>query len=227
MDKTSEILQHDSIAETEKKLNKNWQEFNGFENFGMFGNFIRDNQIKENHLKSIGDTYFNMSWSEFKNKLESYGFILGLKYDIVHEDNVDEVIIYYHKEKGLIIYADSYFNKKNINSGHLCGEIQANSKEDCNVIHNWMSTGGCINKDNLIFETEQDVREGLFHKLSMLESAGKFLPIWTNKNRFLWLVDYVENKVENYNYKKISHDKIMKCPKELQEIVGINVQKKD
>ena len=221
MDKTSEILQHDSIAETERKLNKNWQEFDELENFDMFGNFVRDNQIKENHLKLIGDTYFNMSWTEFKNKLESYGFILGLKYDIVHENNIDEVIIYYHKEKGLIVFADSYFNKKNVNSGNLYGEIQASSKEDCHNVYNWMSTGGCINKDSLIFETQQDVREGLFHKLSMLESAGKFLPIWTNKNRFLWFVDYIENKVENYDYKKISHDKIMKCPKEVQEIIGI------
>lgn len=222
MDKTSEILRHDSIAETEKQLGKHWSEFNDFENLGMLASFIRDNQTKENHLKSVGDTWFNMPWAEFKKKIEDYGFVLGLKYDIKHDKNeIDEVVIYYHKEKGLVLFADSYFNKKDVNGGKLYGEIQANSKEDRDIIWKWMSTGGCIDSDKLIYETQQDVREGLFHKLSMLESAGKFLPIWTNKNRFLWFVDYVEDDVKGYDYKKITHDKIMRCPKELQEIVGI------
>lgn len=74
--------------------------------------------------------------------------------------------------------------------------------------------------DDLVFETSHDVREGLFFKLEELESAGKFLPKWTNKDRFLWFVDYVEGHTEGYNYKQIAHDKIMRCPKELQEIVG-------
>lgn len=222
MNKTSEILKHDSLAKTEKKFGKNWQEFDDLKNLLSMGEFIKDNQIKEDHLKSIGDTYFNMSWNEFKRKLESYGFVLGLKYDITHDDDIDEVVIYYHKEKGLIVFADSYFNKKDVNGGHLYGEIKANSKDDCKIVYQWMSTGGYVDVDNLIFDTQQDVREGLFHKLSMLESAGKFLPIWTNKNRFLWFVDYIENKVENYDYKKITHDKIELCPKELQEIVGFS-----
>jgi hypothetical protein len=65
------------------------------------------------------------------------------------------------------------------------------------------------------------VREGLFSKLDELESVGKFLSLWTNQNRFLWFLDYNESKIDGYDYKKITYDKIMKCPIELQNIIGI------
>jgi len=221
MNKTEEILKRDSIQETENLLGKDYHDFNGSENALMMLSFMVDNQVKENHLKSIGDTWFNMPWSEFKKKLEDYGFVLGLQYDIKHDDQIDEVVIYYHKEKGLVIFADSYFNKKDVNGGELYGEIRANSEQDKQDIWLNLSSGGMSHYDNMVFETSHDVREGLFFKLSKLETSGKFLSQWLNKDRFLYFVDYVENKVEGYDYKKLTREKILKCPKKLQEIVGL------
>jgi hypothetical protein len=221
--KTEEILTHDSLYESEKIFgNKHWSEFNEFEQaFSMF-KFMEDNQRKEDHLKSINDTYFNMGWTEFKSLIKEHGFIPALEYDVKHDEYIDEFIIYYHTSKGLVICADSYFNKQDINGGNLYGEIQANSKEDEHTIWRWLSTGGCINSEKSIWTTQHDVREGLFSKLQTLESAGTFLPKWTKKDRFLWFVDYTENKVPGYDYEKITREKILRCPKELQDIIGIN-----
>ena len=44
--------------------------------------------------------------------------------------------------------------------------------------------------------------------------------IWTKKNKFLWFVNYVEENKENFDYKEITKNKILKCPKEMQEIIG-------
>jgi hypothetical protein len=162
-----------------------------------------------------------MSWQEFKQLIIKKGFIPAMEYDIKHGDYIDEFIIYYNPAKGLIIKADSYWNKESINSGTLYGEIQANNKSCVGTIWDWISSGGLIDNENLIFTTSQDVRERLFSRLEELETVGKFLPKWTNKNTFLWFVDYVESKVDNYDYKKITKEKLLKCPKELQEIVGI------
>ncbi len=222
--KTEEVLTKDSLYESEKIFDgKHYSEFDKFEQAFSMLKFMNDNEAKKEHLKNIGDTHWGITWDEFKNLIESHGFIEGLKYDLKHEDYTDEVIIYYHPQKGLIIYAESYWGKERINGGNLYGEIQANSKEDCSTIWKWLSSGGCIDVDNMIYETSHDIREGLFSKLETLESAGRFLPKWTNKNRFLWFVDYIENKIPGYDYKTITRKKIMKCPKELQDIVGVSL----
>lgn len=222
MDKrTEKILRKDSIAETEKVLgDKDYHKFNGDENLLMMGRFLVDNEIKNEHLESIGDTHFKMTWQEFKQLIIGKGFIAAMEYDIQHDDDVDEFIIYYNPQKGLIITATSFWNKRSVNGGTLYGEIQANSEDDVNTIFNWLSTGGCIDKDKLIFSTSHDVREGLFSVLDELETAGRFLPKWTDKNSFLWFLDYNETKMEKYDYKEISKEKLLRCPKEMQEIVG-------
>ena len=220
--KTEKVLRHDSLYESEKILgNKHWSEFNEFEQAFSFLKFLDDNEKKKNHLQSIGDTYWGMSWDQFKNLIKQHGFVEALSYDFNHDKNeVDEAIIYYHLTKGLIIWATSYWNKKDVNEGTLYGEIQANSEEDCKTIWSWLSTGGCIDSDKMIYKTSQDVREGLFSRLVELESAGTFLSQWIKKDRFLWFVDYVESKQDGYNYKEITKEKISKCPKELQSIIG-------
>lgn len=221
MDKTDAILQRDTIAETEEKFGgKHWSKFNDIENLLMMGNAMRDNQGKAEHLKAIGDTYWGVSWQEFLTLLTKHGFIQALKYDINHGDDVDEAIVYYHPQKGLVIWATSFYNKTVINSGNLYGEIKANSKEDCKAVWRNISTGGCIDKEEMIYSTKQDVREGLFHKISSLESAGTFLLKWSKKNRFLWFVDYVEDDEPGYDYKTITAAKIDRCPQELRSIVG-------
>jgi hypothetical protein len=188
--------------------------------------YMEDNQRKEEHLKSINDTYFGIGWIEFKDLIKLHGFVPALEYDINYNKwetpSVEEAIIYYHPNKGLIIWATSFNNKTTLNGGHLYGEIQANSKKDEETIWRWLSTGGCIDQKNNIWETQHDVREGLFSKLNILESAGKFLSKWTKKDRFLWFVDYAEDDVLRYDYKAITREKILRCPKELQDIIGIN-----
>jgi len=220
---TKKMLNQDPILEVEKMLNgKSYKEFNDFENLFMLRETAKINANVNKYFATLGDTHFNMSWNEFKKLIENKGFKLTLSYDFKHgEKEVDEFIIYYHPLTGLVITATSYWNKKDINGGTLYGEIQANNKESCSIIWEWISSGGMIDEKKLIYETSHDVREGLFSKLNELESAGKFLNRWTKKDRFLWLLDFTETKTEGYDYKKISKEKLLKCPEELQKIVGL------
>lgn len=221
MNKTTEdILRKDTIADTETQLGKHCKDFNRIEEGLALHNAIKDREIKSNHLNSIGDTYWGMQWNEFKTMLVAKGFKKAMCYDIKHDKCIDEFIIYYHAEKGLIVTATSYYNKEKINSGILYGEIQANDVESSRVIWRWLSTGGCIDSEKLIFETSQDIREGLFSILETMESAGKFLNRWSKTNRFLWLLDFTETEVNGYDYKKITNEKIKHCPVEMQKIIG-------
>jgi len=220
MDKlTEKMIKQDPIIDAEKAFGKHWSEFDDTENMFMLSHAIESNERKGSYLASIGDTYSRISWDDFKSLLVKKGFISAIEYDIHQDGNTDEFILYYNPEKGLIIHADSYWNKKSINSGTLYGEIQANSEEDVREVYRWISTGGCIDTEKLIFETSHDVREGLFSRLDAIETAGKFLPVWTNKDRFLWFLDYTETKAEDYDYKQITKDKIEKCPDGLKNII--------
>lgn len=220
---TERILTQDTVYESEKILCKdNWSEFNEMDNAFCLFKAMSDNHRKTEHLKGLGDTYWGVDWNEFKNLIKSYGFIPALEYDFKYdsfgESCTEECIIYYHPEKGMVIHATSFGNKDHINGGNLYAEIEANSDEDEEVICKWLSTGGCI--EGLIYETQQDIREGLFSKLNELETAGKFLNRWTNKNRFLWFVDYSEEKKNGYDYRVITQNKIKRCPQEFRDIIG-------
>lgn len=219
---TKKVLTQDTVAETENLLGgKHWSEFGPMEQLFCLGNAMSDNERKMNHLKKIGDTHYGMFWSDFKNMITLYGFVPALEYNFEYSswyNSIEECIIYYHPIKGMVIHATSFSNKTSVNGGHLYAEIEANSGDDAKTIWKWLSTGGRI-KD-LVYETQQDVREGLFSKLNELESAGTFLNRWTKKNRFLWFLDYVEDKVPGYDYQAITQSKIERCPKEFRDIIG-------
>jgi len=222
-EKTRNILNKDSLADTEKFFGKRWDEFDDVENIFSIFKFMGDNIVKGDHLRSIGDTNYKMSWEEFKNLLLSKGFVNALTYELKHDkDEIDECIIYYQPIKGWVIFATSYRNKSSINGGTLYAEIQANKKESLNELSTRLtrlSTGGLIDKENLICSTSHDVREGLFSKIEDMESYGKFLPVWTDKDRFLWFVDYVDKNIEGYDFKKITQSKIEKCSQEFRNII--------
>lgn len=231
---TDELLHRDTIAETEKMLNgKDYHEFNDFENMIMLVNAMEDNKIKNNHLNSLGDTHFGMKWNDFIKLIESYGFIKGLRYSFVppkyyddEEERAENAIIYYHPTKGLVLWATSY--GKSINGGKVYGEVLMNKEirkdiykalHDCS--HGAFATWNRDKEEDEYkeqIEFDYDIREGLIHVLTRIENTTKFASIWKDSH-FLWFVDYAEEKQEGYDYKKITEEKILKCPIELQNII--------
>jgi hypothetical protein len=218
-EKTKSILTGDTIAETEKFLGKRWNEFSDEENSFMMFRAILDNDKKRDHLASIGDTFFNMEWQTFKDLLTRKGFIEGYSYHFLGGEYNEEYIVWYNLDKGWVISAESY-GEKSVNGGKLYAEIRANSKDDWNDIFMWMSSGGLLDESAGTFSTSHDVREGLFSKLDELGKHGQFLSAWTEKNKFLWFLDYSETRIENHDYKKISQSKIDKFPAELRKLIG-------
>lgn len=229
MDRTENLLRRDSILETEKIFgNKHHSQFNESEETVMLLKFMMDNKEKKNYLQSIGDTYWGISWNEFINLIESIGFKAALKYDIKHEDNIDEAILYYHPTKGLVIWATSYWNKKSINGGTMYGEVylqEDNWKDISKVLTSSHGSFSYYDNENKVEKFKEqvdfsfDVREGLLHNINKVEKVTLYAPIWKERH-FLYLTDYIENKKEGYDYKEITRNKIKMCPKEFQKIVG-------
>lgn len=241
-------LNRDPIAEVEKVLGKNHSEFNREESQMMLANAFLANYRKADYLKGLGDTHFGMSWNEFIEIIQSYGFKEGHKYDFEHSNGeyIDEAALYYHPEKGLVIWATSYFNKSSVNGGTLYGQLTTNEKVEYVIEKNEMfnteykrlkmtdslqksmnslnncSHGAFINIEQGI-EFSLDVREGLINKIEAIGNGGlEFVKQW-NQKTFLWLLDFNEEK-SAYDRDEINKEKISKCPEELQQIVKVAIK---
>lgn len=153
------------------------------------------------------DTYFSMPMKDFKSTLKRMGF------ELVLEDPLDEgnfYRIWWHKD-GFIISSDSYWGDKSVNGGNMYFSFEPNKKywvEGC-------SGGGGTHMYSY------DIREGLRAKIEDLRENGKFLNPW-NQFPFLWLLSYMDTKVEGYDFKAITAARIARLPQEVQDCILTN-----
>lgn len=63
-----------------------------------------------------------------------------------------------------------------------------------------------------------DVREGLRFHLDALSEAFEFSKNWS-VIPFLWFLNYMDTKAENYNYEKINKQKIDASTPEVRKII--------
>lgn len=219
------LLDFDAIAEMEKRISKHWQDFSDKENSNLLALTMMNSEVKDIMLRNAGDTHSRMTWTELKRLLIDNGFSVGLVYYFVpypeNQDRIEEAILYYHPLQGFLVWATSFSYKTVVNECKFYAEIQSEDNPPWHVMHD-ISTGGCIDQDNHIYDTQQDGREGLFHKISKLESHGHFLPIWIKQKhpRHLWFVDYLQDKKPNYDYKAITDTVIARAHPDVAKIIN-------
>jgi hypothetical protein len=63
-----------------------------------------------------------------------------------------------------------------------------------------------------------DVREAIRHKLALLRQHGQFVCPWV-KQPFLWLLHYMDTKVEGYDYKAIADARIAMLPRHVRATI--------
>lgn len=211
------IKRKDVLADMEKVVGKHWSEFDNTENGFSLLFQMNENERLEKEFKNAKDTYFSMEWDEFKSLLKYNGFKEGLSYDFTHEEwkCTEEFMIYYHT-KGIIICATSFNNKTTVNGGTAYLETKGMNFDKFSEI---MSTGGCFDSKNDLWNISNDVREGLFQWFNIVDKNTEIIPIWKDADRFLWFLDFVESKKENYDYKAITQEKIKRASKECQDIL--------
>lgn len=140
------------------------------------------NQVKAEHLKSLGDTHFGISWIDFIEIAKAYGFKSGYCKKFIGTGWSDkgieeEEIIFFHEDKGLILHAESY-NGKSVNSAHVYGEVKIGDKLEENQ---WEALYGCSHggNGNGTMSFDVDVREGFRFHLDALSEAFEFSKSWS------------------------------------------------
>ena len=217
MDKIKEALEFDAIYECEKVFgNKHHSEFTEEENKFSLGVFMLNNKRKEELLKEANDTHFGMTWDEFESIVTSNGFKIGYEERFPYEDHEEKGVIFY-REDGLIIWATSFWNMKSVNGGTMYGEIKLNNVNDrCNIPQ---CSNGFYDYENGKLNFSTDIREGLIWFIKEMKKYGEFIPKFEEENKFLWFVNFHEDKQNGYDFEKISKEKMNKFSKEAKNIV--------
>lgn len=191
---------------------------------------------KMNFLKSNRETYLGMSWNDFLAVCSEWGFRVAYRQDYVHYPGeeaiidgekaiIDEEVILFNKQKGLLIYAVSFDQKAIVNSATLYGE--ASIKDGISIKEASRALWGC-NPSPLIDDADNaipitfhaDIRKGFGATLSRIEEKWDFFPLWTDKHRFLWFLNQVENKGTCDDYEIIANLKISQMCPEARNMVG-------
>ena len=221
-EKTKNILNFDPIATAETLLGKRHEDWDTkTDGMAALGLAMMANQRKAEYLESIGDTHFGITWIDFIEIVKAYGFKSGYCQKFTGTawsgKGVEEKeIIFFHEEKGLILYAESY-DGKSVNKANVYGEVKIGDKLEKNQCEalNGCSYGG--NKNGTMY-FNVDVREGLRFHLDALSEAFEFSKSWS-KVPFLWFLSYMDTENENYNYEKINKQKIDASTPEVRKII--------
>lgn len=256
--KALDTLNLDPVGIVEDYANKPIHEFDQSEKKDMLQTAYEINTYKSKIMKSFGDTHWRTTWDEFIKLLDDMGFREGLSYKFrpdPDEPREETAIIYYHLEKGLVLWATSSTGKDfvYINIGEVRGyftyhepvkrttvpssyewgherEELVKTREFQDAVETiWkcgMTMDALININEGIYFSI-DVREGLVSRLKAIESGFTFMPIWPNGSfNFLSFIDGGEYLTERgEDYKRITLEKIKKCPPEMQRIVESFVTK--
>lgn len=219
---TRNILNFDPVATAEALIGKRHEDWD-IETDGMaaLGLAMATNQAKREHLESIGDTHFGITWQKFVEIVKAYGFKSGYCQKFTGTGWSDkgveeEEIIFFHEEKGLILHAESY-DGKSVNSAKVYGEVKIGEELERNQ---WEALNGCSHggNGNGTMSFDVDVREGFRFHLDALSEAFEFSKSWT-KVPFLWFLNYMDTKDKNYSYEEINKQKINASTPEVRRII--------
>lgn len=173
----------------------------------------------EKHVKSIADTKPGTTWQEFIEIAEAYGFKCGLRQNFTgnaRQGGIEEEIIFFHEEKGLILYAHSY-DQTCVNDAMVYGEVRIKEEElSAKQLHALYRP--YVNENNTCSFSVQVVY-GLFSHLDAISEVCEFSKTWSTKNTSLWLLNYMDVKVENHDREKINQHKIDVCTPEVRKII--------
>ena len=210
----------DPVEMMEKKLGKRWDQFTEAEQMQMlmFSANIFEAQREANEL--AGDTSMRTSFESAEQMLISLGFQLGwMKWRDSPKWGYREKETIYCRPDGLVVYMETYHGTS-LNEIDLFGEIKPNFEiKDYYYNASLICSGGGsygmypsgmdipVEKKNIEFSA--DCRNGLRRRIQSIADVGTLIPIWENTSKFLWFLNYDEEKFFQHDeHKEMSLAKI-------------------
>jgi hypothetical protein len=206
-----EALAYDPIAEAEKITGLDARKHNAVAWLGM--SLMHKQREEKNAL-----LFLNRDTNSWAQSLEEWTAVIvemGFEEILCDEipDTQDKLRIYWRKADGVLLVTDSY-NGKSVNSATAC----FNYRGPRDAMHK-TSNGFVKEVDGVeVWAGSRDAREGLRYALDAMTKAGQLLPVWV-KRPWLWLLHYNYTKVEGYDYKAITEERISRLPEDVRKAI--------
>ena len=121
-EQVEEMLRVDPFRDAETITGKNYKEDKDTDKLGM-ELFFRANEAKDHVLESNADTYYNIPWSFFVERVLDLGFELVHEEPCSYKNNENEIFQVYYRKPGQVLICASYGDQETVNS--------------CSVYYNW------------------------------------------------------------------------------------------
>lgn len=227
-DIVDKLLDKYSLLTLEKHLNKRYKDWNVVDVVEYLCPMYLSTEDTINYFKTKGDTYFMMSWDEFLSVCQKLGFEITYKQDFKNKNGEkEEEVVLIFKEKGLIIYANSF--KGSINNAYLYSEIKIKEgidEKNANPYSFHAENSRGLQPGTYLIKLR--VLDGLLTKLNLISDKYEFLPTWDAMPNldFLNYIEWDSWEQPGFDKEEITRQKIASMGSDAHEIMGFPSSKK-
>lgn len=213
---TKGLLDSDPLSEAESITGKSYKDSKATAALG-FLILQKLSSDKEKLLGSNSDTTLSMKTKEWEEAISRIGFKEILCIPFV-SDGINEKLVLAWLEPGILLRYDTFNGYRNSSEFYYCWKPDQDVVEInayCQFIHSGHWT------EDRILVGHTDAREALRYELWRLFTYGTVISPWPEAP-FLWLLNYVDTKVEGYDYKSVNRKRLSMLPKEVLKAMGID-----
>ncbi len=183
-----------------------------------------DHPVKKARLKRLGDTYVGITWHDFIESAKAYGFKCGFRQKFTgsglseEKSFEEEEIIFFHEEKGLILYAESC-EETSVGDVVVYGEVKADHRNE-KQIKALEGSSNCGNR-NGTWSFKFKLKDGLHLYLNAVSEAFEFSKTWRSPHYLLFLnyMDWKKHNSFDSDVDEITNQKIAACTPEVRKII--------
>lgn len=212
------LLEFDSLAAAEKLRGTSYKEDPATVLAG-FGLNVRNNNLKKQALSAAGDTHFGSTFAEQLDAFHDLGFevVATLNFQGTgwnEEPDVRETFLVLWHPDGVLGTIESY-NGDGRNTSH----IYYNWRPAVENWHMFTSSGGPFVDG--VWPGSHDTLEALKFHFNQLRANGEFVSPWA-ASPFIWLLTYMDTKVDGYDYKAITAERLADLPEHVRVAIGVH-----
>ena len=219
-DNIRELLSVDPLAEAERITGQSYKEDEGTSALGFLMH-LEHSKRKEAALKAAADTHFSMTYADACGVYSRLGFekvgtfpFVGQAWSDGEQPPQEELSVWWHAD-GLLLTAESHGGDR-VNVSKVYYNVRPHEPRP-DGFWSRLSSHGPI-EGSTARAGDHDAREGLAANLAGLREVGDFLPEWEARP-FLWLLTYMDTKVEGYDYKAINEARIAGLPDHVRNAI--------
>lgn len=205
-----DMLAFDSLSAAERISGQNYKEDEKTSMLGLFLHIAHGRQVRDAMEENL-DTHHGTTAEQFRCVATSLGFREVLSDPFSNEYGPEIFAIWFHEDG--ILLAWETFRSDEVNNAKIYYNWR--QKEDAERGLKFLSSGYYM--DGVWIGTK-DVREGFRVHMDGMRSQGEFINPWIERP-FLWLLNYMEPKVEGYDHEAITAARVKLLSADVQTVI--------